>query len=208
MRDIGENHFNSFIKPCLNMDRPCSSFEQILESSQNSPIFESSQIHPTPPNDPSLGMRKYVLISHNIPSGSEYSSLISPIESTFPSTIAGGFKCIVCEAPCTDVHRCPGCHCSIHAICGHPVEGMEGYGCPVWCVSCWLEERSITLQEGRRAAKRGQDQQINRIHQQSMKRSKIIDIGENVLLSIPQVDKRSPFEPQNLPGVVLNRTDR
>ena len=45
------------------------------------------------------------------------------------------------------------------------------------------------------------------MHQQSMKRSKIIDIGENVLLPIPQVDKRSPFDPQNLPGVVLNRTD-
>ena len=42
---------------------------------------------------------------------------------------------------------------------------------------------------------------------QSNKRIKLFNIEENVLLPIPQVDKRSPFDPQKLLGVVLSRTD-
>ena len=51
------------------------------------------------------------------------------------------------------------------AICGEAVDGMEGYGCPVWCVSCLLEKGNNTVQEGRKAAKRGQQKQIDRMKQ-------------------------------------------
>ena len=77
--------------------------------------------------------------------------------------------------------------------------------CPVWCKSCLLEIKND--QEGRRAAKRGQSKQINRMMHQSNKRIKLFNIGENVLLPIPEVDKRSPFDPQKFPGVILSRTD-
>ena len=113
----------------------------------------------------------------------------------------------MCKLACSDAHRCPGCRQSIHIICGSSAENMEGYGCPVWCKSCLLEERSNTIQEGRRAAKRGQSKQINRMMHQSNKRIKLFNIGENVLLPIPEVDKRSPLDPQKLPGVGLSRTD-
>eukprot|EP00800_Vazella_pourtalesii_P021151 TRINITY_DN7712_c0_g1_i3.p1 TRINITY_DN7712_c0_g1~~TRINITY_DN7712_c0_g1_i3.p1 ORF type:complete len:119 (-),score=13.90 TRINITY_DN7712_c0_g1_i3:47-403(-) len=43
--------------------------------------------------------------------------------------------------------------------------------------------------------------------QQSNKKLQVFGIGENVLLPIPQVDKRSHFDPQNLPGVILNCND-
>ena len=43
--------------------------------------------------------------------------------------------------------------------------------------------------------------------QQSNKKQQVFGIDENVLLPIPQVDKRSPLDPQNLPGVILNCTD-
>ena len=82
---------------------------------------------------------------------------------------------------------------------------MEGYGCPVWCKSCLLEETN-TIQEGRRAAKRGQSKEINRMINQSNKRIKSFNIGENVLLQLPEVDKRSPFH-YTIFRAVWSRTD-
>ena len=40
-----------------------------------------------------------------------------------------------------------------------------------------------------------------------MKKVLLFDVGDNIVLSIPEVDKRSPFEPFNLPGVILDRTE-
>ena len=45
----------------------------------------------------------------------------------------------------------------IHTNCGQTVDDMEGYGCPVWCISCWVEHRTDGIQQGRLAAKRGQE---------------------------------------------------
>ena len=52
----------------------------------------------------------------------------------------------------------------------------------------------------------GGQRQALRMVKQSNKRLKLFDVGENVLIPIPTVDKRSPFDPQNLPGVVLSHT--
>ena len=35
----------------------------------------------------------------------------------------------------------------------------------------------------------------------------LVDVGQNVLIPIPLVDRRSPFDPQNLPGVILQRIE-
>ena len=83
---------------------------------------------------------------------------------------------------------------------------MGGY-CPVWCISCSLEHRAEGIQHGRLAAKRGQEKQIKRMVKQSNKKIKLVDVGKNVLIPIPIVDRRSPFDPQNLPGVVLQRVN-
>ena len=88
----------------------------------------------------------------------------------------------------------------VHTICGYSVAGMEGYGAPVWCVRCYLNERKESHEKGRTAAKRGQDKQ-------SVKKARILDIGDNILIPIPEVDKRSPFDPINLPGVITHRSE-
>ena len=41
----------------------------------------------------------------------------------------------------------------------------------------------------------------------SNKKIKLSEDGENVLVPIPLVDKRSPFDPLNVPGVVLERSE-
>ena len=54
-----------------------------------------------------------------------------------------------------------------------------------------MKER--TLQHSRATAKRGQDKQILRMEKQSVKKARVL---------IPVVDKRSPFDPPNLAGVI------
>ena len=41
----------------------------------------------------------------------------------------------------------------------------------------------------------------------SNKRIRLAEAGENVLIPIPTLDRRSPFDPQNLPGVILEFRD-
>ena len=116
-------------------------------------------------------------------------------------------SCAVCLKSCNNAHLCPECQLPVHTICGYSVAGMEGYGAPVWCVRCYLNERKESHEKGRTAAKRDQDKQIQRMEKQSVKKARILDIGDNILIPIPEVDKRSPFEPINLPGVITHRSE-
>ena len=74
-------------------------------------------------------------------------------------------------------------------------------------MSCRLGERETTLEQGRKTAKRGQEKQIKRMEKQSIKKARVFEIGDNILLPIPEVDKRSPFDPPNLPGVITHRSE-
>ena len=40
-----------------------------------------------------------------------------------------------------------------------------------------------------------------------MKKARMLEIGDSILLPIPEVDKRSPFEPPNFPGVITHRSE-
>ena len=115
--------------------------------------------------------------------------------------------CAVCGLVSSLAHQCPGCQLPVHTICGFPAAGSEGYGSPVWCVSCRLGEIETTLEQGRKKAKRGQEKQIKRMEKQSIKKVRVLEIGDNILLPIPEVDKRSPFDPPNLPGVITHRSE-
>ena len=35
----------------------------------------------------------------------------------------------------------------------------------------------------------------------------MLEIGDNILLPIPEVNKRSPFDPPNLPGLITHRSE-
>ena len=115
--------------------------------------------------------------------------------------------CVVCLKSCSNAHQCPGCQHPVHTICGFPVAGSEGFGSPVWCLSCYLEEREDTMEQGRKRAKHGQEKQIKRMEKQSIKKARVLEIGDNILLPIPEIDKRSPFDPPNLPGVITHRSE-
>ena len=84
---------------------------------------------------------------------------------------------------------------------------MEGYGCPVWCVTCWIDYRETNIRQGRLKAKRGQNKQIQRMVKRSNLRIRLAEAGENVLIPIPTLDRRLPFDPQYLPGVILEIRD-
>ena len=43
--------------------------------------------------------------------------------------------------------------------------------------------------------------------QQSNKRIKSAELHENILIPIPALDRRSPFDPQNIPSVILEVQD-
>ena len=108
---------------------------------------------------------------------------------------------------CSRAHHCPGCDLPVHTICGQPVAGLEGFGSPVCCVSCFLKEREGSHNQGRTSAKRGQEKQIQRMEKQTLKKAKQLDIGDNILVHVPEVDKMSPFDPPNISGVITERNE-
>ena len=116
-------------------------------------------------------------------------------------------SCAVCQQSCSRAHHCPGCDLPVHAICGQPVAGLEGFGSPVWCVSCFLKEREGSHNQGRTSAKRRQEKQIQRMERQTLKKAKQLDIGDNILVHVPEVDKRSPFDPPNISGVITEQNE-
>ena len=78
---------------------------------------------------------------------------------------------------------------------------------PVWCRNCYLGEREDAIHHSRATAKREQERQINRMEKQSVKKARVMDIGDNIILPIPVVDKRAPFDPSNIAGVIINRSE-
>ena len=101
--------------------------------------------------------------------------------------------CITCNLPCSGAHSCPDCNMSIHSICCHAVDGDEGFGSSFYCNPCWLNNRETKLQTDRKSSKRGQARQIERMVMESAKKVRTFDVGDNIVLSIPGVDKRSPL---------------
>ena len=63
------------------------------------------------------------------------------------------------------------------------------------------------MQHSRATAKRGQDKQILRMEKQSVKKARVLDIGDNIIIPIPVVDKRSPFDSPNLAGVITGTSE-
>ena len=53
----------------------------------------------------------------------------------------------------------------------------------------------------------GEEKQIERMVQQANKRIKLAEVHENIMIPIPLLDKRSPFDPENIPGLILELQD-
>jgi hypothetical protein len=106
--------------------------------------------------------------------------------------------CHICFEPTSGAHTCMGCKKPVHAICGDNV-GEEGYGTQILCRRCVVNKKRAN---DRNMADEGQSQQAEKMCQKSSLTLPKLEIGDNVRLQIPKVD-RGPADPKNLIAIVL-----
>jgi hypothetical protein len=111
--------------------------------------------------------------------------------------------CIVCQKPASNAHSCSKCSNTVHVICGK-TDGEEGFGRSVLCFLCF-NEKQIELE--RSNATVCTEKQAERMLSRSNNILEEFDIGCNVLIPIPQVD-RSKGDPKNIMAIVHEKTDK
>lgn len=116
---------------------------------------------------------------------------------------ANAETCIVCDKPASRAHSCDICKNTVHAICGKSV-GEEGFGCKVLCSLCTSE--TVIVSE-RTSATQSMEKQANRMISRSNKVLEEVDIGCNVVIPIPVVD-RGKGDPRNVMAVVHAKSDK
>ena len=139
------------VHPGSLFELPSSSNTQLLYSEQPNNSYISPETNCIPP----------ILVTRT------YSPPLSLSESSSQEL---DLRCADCTKPCTNAHSCPYCSRPVHSICGHPVEGKEGFGCPVYCSECWLNKMDTTICNIRQISKRAQSKQIDRLGKQSRKK--------------------------------------
>jgi hypothetical protein len=92
------------------------------------------------------------------------------------------------------------CDQFVHAVCGSYSEDSEGFGLKVTSNLCVRKNRIIIEREG---AKSGQEQQDQKIVSLSNSRFPAVDIGTNVVVRVPDLD-RGRLAPRNVPAVVAD----
>jgi len=90
------------------------------------------------------------------------------------------------------------CDQFVHAICGSYIEDSDGFGLKVTCTLCVRKNRINVEREG---AKSGQEQQAQRMVSLSNSRLPAVDIGTNVVVRVPNLD-RGRLAPRNVLAVV------
>jgi hypothetical protein len=109
--------------------------------------------------------------------------------------------CIVCQKPASNAHSCSKCSNTVHMICGK-TNGEEGFGRSVLCFLCF-NEKQIELE--RSNATVCSEKQAERMLSRSNNILEEVDIGCNVLIPIPQVD-RGKGDPKNIMAIVHEKT--
>jgi len=103
--------------------------------------------------------------------------------------------CAICNDPCDGAHKCSACNSVVHAICGATDgDGDEGYGKTVLCFLCQAEK---TITSERAVAASSMEDQATKTKSSSEKVLTDVDMGTNVLIPIPSVD-RGKSDPKNL----------
>jgi hypothetical protein len=90
------------------------------------------------------------------------------------------------------------CDQFVRAICGSNSEYSEGFGLKVTCNLCVRKNRINIEQEG---AKSGQEQQAQEMVSLSYSRLPAVDIGTNVVVRVPDLD-RGRLAPRNVLAVI------
>jgi len=92
------------------------------------------------------------------------------------------------------------CDQLVHVICGSYSDDNEGFGLKVTCNLCVRKNRINIEREG---AKSGQEQQTQKMVSLSNSRLPAVDIGTNVLVRVPDLD-RGRLAPRNVLAVVVD----
>jgi hypothetical protein len=83
-------------------------------------------------------------------------------------------------------HKCSVCDQFVHVICGNYSEDSEGFGLKVTCNLCVRKNRINIEREG---AKSDQEQQAQKMVSPSNSRLPAVDIGTNVVVRVPALDR-------------------
>jgi len=108
--------------------------------------------------------------------------------------------CVICEKESSDAHKCSVCDQFVHAICGSYSEDSEGFGLTVTCNLCVRKNRINIEREG---AKSGQEQQAQKMVSLFNSKLPAVDIGTNVVVRVPDLD-RGRLAPRNVLAVVVD----
>jgi hypothetical protein len=92
------------------------------------------------------------------------------------------------------------CDQFVHAVCGSYSKDTEGFGLKVTCNLCVRKNRINIEQEG---AKSGQEQQAQKMVSLSNSRLPAVDIGTNVVVRAPDLD-RGHLAPRTVLAVVID----
>ena len=106
---------------------------------------------------------------------------------------------MICEKESSGAHKCSVCDQFVHAVCGSYSEDREGFGMKVTCNLCVRKNRIIE----RHGAKFGQVQKAQKKVSLSNSRLPTVDIGTNVVVRVPDLD-RGRLAPRNVLAVVVD----
>ncbi|XP_071176328.1 SCAN domain-containing protein 3-like [Mytilus edulis] len=130
--------------------------------------------------------------------GMEINNINIPIDSD-------EITCIVCQKPASNAHSCSNCTSTVRVICGK-ANGEEGYGTTV-TVLCFLCTNEQEIQTERTNATMCTEKQAERMINRSNKVLEEADIGCNVLIPIPHVD-RGKGDTKNIMAIVHQKTEK
>lgn len=107
--------------------------------------------------------------------------------------------CIVCHEPVGGAHTCIKCNLQVHTICGELSDDAEkGFGSKVTCKVCLSK---LEHQKNVDNAKQQSDAQAARMQKQTKKILSEVQVGQSVLIKVPEFDRHN-VAPRNAIGVV------
>ena len=106
---------------------------------------------------------------------------------------------MICEKESSGAHKCSVCDQFVHAICGSYSEDSEGFRLQVTC-NFRVRKNQINIERG--GAKSSQEQAQEMV---SLSNSRLpaVDIGTNVVVRVPDVD-RGRLAPRNVLAVIVD----
>ncbi|CAH1100890.1 unnamed protein product [Psylliodes chrysocephalus] len=110
---------------------------------------------------------------------------------------ASMIKCFVCDSMYVPQNVCIECNEPFHTECGADLD------LPL-CKLC--SDKKVADTE-RRGCKQGLEKQADKMLTQSQWKLPVVNIGDNVLINIPEVD-RGRLAPPNILAIIMDKTDQ